>query len=133
MVYKPLPHYSINEIREIMHTGTIEDIIVLPLAVGENEINWKIAQDICVELSEHEDERVRANAALGLAYIGKTKGILEKHIVKPVILKLLRECIEYKCLVIDAISDLKIFMKWNIGEKAIKKYKSEDIKKWNIA
>jgi hypothetical protein len=125
MVYKPLPHYSIDEIKKIISTGTIEDMIILPLAVGENENNWKIAQDICVELSAHEDERVRSNAALGFAYIARTKGKLEKHIVRPILLKLLRECVEYKYNVIDAISDIKIFMKWNIGEKIIKRYENK--------
>ena len=91
MIYKPLPHYTVDKIRHIINIGAIEDIIILPLAVGMHEKNWKHAQDICVELSMHEDERVRANSALGFAYIARTKGTLEKHIVKPILLILLHE------------------------------------------
>ena len=97
-------------------------MMILLFVVGEYVNNWKVAQDICVKLSTHENERVRANAGMGIAYVARTKGKLEKHIVKPILLKLLRECTgENKYIVIDAISDLKIFMKWNIGEKIIKK------------
>jgi len=125
LVYEPLPYYSINEVRQIIKTGSIEDIRILPFSVGEYAKNWKEAQDICVELSTHEDELVRASTAMGFAYIARTKRKLEKHIVKPILLKLLRECIEYKWMVIDALSDIKIFMKWNIGERAIKKYNNK--------
>jgi hypothetical protein len=47
--------------------------MILPLSVGESEIEWKSAQDICIALSEHSDAAIRANAALGLAYIAGTK------------------------------------------------------------
>jgi hypothetical protein len=123
LIYEPLPQYNINEIRQILNTGTIEEIRILPLSVGEYVENWKEAQDICVKLSKHEDEEVRANAARGLGYIARTRRKLEKHIVKPILLKLLNECTGIaKEYVMDAISDVNIFMEWNLGEKAIKRY-----------
>lgn len=118
-IYRPLTEVNAEEIKRILQVGTIEEMIILPLSVGQYHRNWKTAQDICVELSNHTDERIRANAALGLAYIARTKGKLEKHIVKPVLLKLLKECREYRWRVIDSIQDINIFMKWNIGEKTI--------------
>lgn len=120
MVYHALPEVCDDDIKRIMESGTIEELIVLPLSIGEYYPNWKHAQDLCIKLSEHDDERVRANAALGLAYIARTKNKLEKHIVKPVLLKLLRECTEQKWRIIDSIQDINIYMKWHMGEKAIK-------------
>lgn len=117
--YQPLPQYNNKEINRILQTGTIEEVIILPLSVGQYHMNWKIAQDICAELSEHDDERVRANSALGLAYIARTKGRLEKHIVKPVLLKLLNNCNGHRWRVIDSIEDINIFMKWKTGEKRL--------------
>jgi len=76
---------------------------------------------MCVKLSEHPDERARANAILGLAYVARTKGKLEKYIVKPVLLKALQENKEYECRIIDAINDINIFMNWDIGKKALER------------
>ncbi|MBU5363403.1 hypothetical protein KQI58_20480 [Enterococcus raffinosus] len=118
-IYHPLPEISNKEIEQIFQTGSIEELMVLPLSVGEYHSNWKRAQDICVELSKHTDEKVRANSALGIAYIARTKGKLEKHIVKPVLLELLNNCSEYRWRVIDSIQDINIYMNWTIGEKAI--------------
>lgn len=118
-IYKPLPELSDEEIIRILQSGTIEEQITLPLAVGQNHSKWKTAQDICVELANHTDERVRANAALGLAYVARTKSRLEKHVVKPVLLKLLGDCEEYRWRVIDAIKDINLYLQWHIGEKAI--------------
>lgn len=103
--YQSLPKYNDEEIKRVLQTGTLEEMIMLPISVGAYHKNWKVAQDICVELSDHIDERVRTNAALGFAYIARTKGKLEKHIVKPVLFKLLRECNEYKWRVVDSIQD----------------------------
>lgn len=119
--YKSLPDYSDEEINRILREGTIKEVIQLPLSVGAYSSNWKKAQDICVKLSIHTDERVRANCALGLAYIARREGRLEKHIVKPVLLELLRNCEEYRWRIIDSIDDINNFMKWNIGYKAIQK------------
>lgn len=122
-IYKPLPRVSDKEIERIIEEGTIEEIIVLPLSIGEHHPNWKVAQDICVQLSNHNDERVKANAALGLAYIARTKHKLEKHIVKPVLLKLLRECNGYNWRIIDSIEDINLYMSWNIGFKSLSRNK----------
>ncbi|MCL2633447.1 MAG: hypothetical protein FWD34_02915 [Oscillospiraceae bacterium] len=120
-IYKPLSEFNDEEIKRILQFGTIDELIILPLSVGEYHINWKYAQSICVELANHNNENVRANAALGLSYIARTKGKLEKHIVKPVLLKLLNECVEHKGRIIDSIDDINLFLKWNIAKKALTK------------
>ncbi len=125
-IYKPLQKLHNEEIQAILESGSIEELVLLPLSVGEHHSSWKEAQDICVELTNHSDERVRANAALGLAYIARTHGKLEKHIVKPVLLKLLNECQEYRWRIIDSIEDINIYMKWHIGEKAIDRIEKGD-------
>lgn len=118
-IYHPLPEIDDKKIERIIQSGSIDELMILPLSIGEYHVSWKRAQDICVELSNHNDEKVRANSALGIAYIARTKGKLEKHIVKPMLLKLLDNCSEHRWRVIDAIKDVNAFMKWNIGEKAI--------------
>lgn len=118
-IYKPLEILSDEDIDRILTEGKIDEMIVLPLSVGEYHSNWKFAQDLCAKLSEHPDARVSANAILGFAYIARTKGKLERHIVKPIVLKALRENTEFNWRIVDAINDINLFMKWNIGKKVL--------------
>lgn len=117
--YKSLEPLSDDEINQILKGDDIDALITLPLSVGEYHLNWKYAQKLCVKLSEHPDARVRANAVLGLAYIARTKGKLEKFIVKPVVLRALNENKEFEWRIIDSIDDINLFMKWNLGKNAL--------------
>lgn len=109
-VYQPLPVIDDKEIKRILQLGNIEELMILPLSVGEYHTDWKTAQNVCVDLSNHSDERVRANSALGFAYIARTKGKLEKHIVKPILLELLKNCSEHRGRVVDSIQDINIYI-----------------------
>lgn len=53
--------------------------------------------------TEHESADVRANAVLGFVYIARTKGKLEKQIVKPIVLRKLRENKQYGWRILDSI------------------------------
>jgi len=57
----------------------------------------------------------RANAALGLAYVARNHRMLDKRLVKPYLLKELRENKEYNLRIRDAISDINMFLKWNLA------------------
>lgn len=121
-IYKPLDVLSDEDIKRILREEKTKELILLPLSLGEYHRDWKYAQDICIKLSNHENAEVRANAVLGLAYIARNHMILEKHLVKPIILKELRENTEYNWRIIDAIQDINIFLKWNLGAKTLSKY-----------
>jgi len=79
-------------------------------------LDWKSAQTICIKSFDSDDQRVRANAALGLAYIARTKGKLEKHLVKPLLVKELRENIENRWRIIDAITDINSYLGWHLED-----------------
>ena len=74
-------------------------------------------QDVCVRLSGRVSPVVRGNAVLGFAYIARIKGQLERHIVKPIVLRELRENHEYNWRINDSIHDINLFMKWNMASK----------------
>ncbi len=117
LVYKPLKPLSKIEIQEQLKRGNEEELILLPLSVGEYSENWKEAQAICLKLMEHSSPAIRANAALGLAYIARNHRMLDKRIVKPYLLKELRENPEFNWRIRDAISDINMFMGWNLASK----------------
>ncbi|MEK4852857.1 hypothetical protein NST04_23600 [Paenibacillus sp. FSL H7-0756] len=116
-IYTPLNELTSEEIKDRLKRNDAADLLTLPLSVGEYHSNWKFAQDTCAQLADHESAAIRANAVLGFAYIARTKGQLEKHIVKPLVLRELRENKEYKWRILDSIEDINLFMKWNIGNR----------------
>ncbi len=118
-IYRPLEDITYEEALRILEFGTLEERILLPLRAGEMMVDWKQAQTICIKSFESDDSRVRANAALGLAYIARTKGQLEKHLVKPLLVKELRENIENRWRIIDAITDINYYLGWHLEEKAL--------------
>lgn len=117
MRYEPLPEFNIEQTRIILEYGAIEDLIVLPLSAGSNCSNWKTAQDICLRLADHEDDRVSSNAIMGLAYVARNHKKLEKHLVKPALIKARREHKEYLWRIQDAIEDINCSLNWNISNK----------------
>jgi hypothetical protein len=120
-IYKPLEELNNEDIKRILEDNNLEEIISLPLSVGMYHPNWKFAQDLCVRLSEYPHPWVKANAVLGLAYVARTKRKLEKHIVKPVLLRALRGDNEFEWRAKDAIDDINLFMNWDIGQFALNK------------
>ena len=116
-VYEPLMPISLELAQNQMNNGNEEELLLLPLRVGEYITYWNAAQDICVRLMEHSNPAIRANAALGLSYIARNHGKLNKRIVKPYLLKELRENEEYNWLIRDAIEDINLFMGWNLASK----------------
>ncbi|MBQ6696483.1 MAG: hypothetical protein IJN16_07245 [Lachnospiraceae bacterium] len=117
LVYKPLEPLSKLEIQEQLERGEEEELLLLPLSVGEYGESWKDAQDVCLRCMEHNNPAIRANAALGLAYIARNHRMLDKRIVKPYLLKELRENREFEWRIKDAISDINMFMGWNLASK----------------
>ena len=117
-IYRPLPLlHSKEKIEESLSFGTIEELLILPLAVGENFQDWKYAQDICLRLADHSSDKVRTNACLGLAYVARTKHQLEKHLIKPILLRELRCQTEFLWRIEDAVKYINRYMKWHIAHK----------------
>ena len=106
-----------SQIAEILATGSIAELEILSLSIGEDCPDWKYAQDVCLQLTEHPAGNVRANACLGLGYIARNHRKLEKHLVKPVLLRELRAQTEWQVKIADAISDINFFLGWRLAHK----------------
>jgi hypothetical protein len=104
-------------IETILATGSIYDLERLSIAVGEDYPDWKYAQDVCLRLAEHSHDNIRANACLGLGYIARTQGRLERHLVKPILLRELRCQTEFRGKIVDAIEDINFFLGWRLAHK----------------
>ncbi len=116
LVYRPVQPYSREEAEEAIRTNDIDTLVYVAFSTGMLGSDWKYAQDLCVRLSEHEHPIVRGNALLGLEYIARFQGKLEQQIVKPVLLRALKdpqtEVVERAK---DAIAAINSYMEWRIG------------------
>ena len=114
-LYEPLVPISLELAQKQLKNGNENELLLLPLRVGEYFTSWDSAQDICLKLMEHSNPAIRANAALGFSYIARNHGKLNKRIVKPYLLKELRENKEFHWRIRDAIEDINLFMGWNLA------------------
>ena len=111
--YRPLPKIKSREhARIILASGDPEDIKLLPLAVGDQcpESDKVFAQELCLSIANSEDAATRSNAILGLAYIARRHKWLDKRLVKPYILRELRENKEFNWRIVDAIEDINQYL-----------------------
>lgn len=114
--YQEIREYSELEVEEILNRQVIGELVLLPISVGLYHQNWRVVQQLCLKLALHKDAHVRANAVLGLAHIARTKGKLDKRVVKPIIFKELRQNEEYRGTIIDALSDINLFLNWKLAK-----------------
>ncbi|WP_419905051.1 hypothetical protein [Kiloniella sp.] len=121
-IYQPLPEIEDRQqAREVLASGDLEDIRLLPLAFcNECEEQDKVfAQELCLEIADHEDMYARANAIMGLAYIARRHQWLDKRLVKPYILRELKENLERKSYILNAIEDINLYLGWRLARKTI--------------
>lgn len=78
---------------------------------------------MCLTLLNHEDWRVQANALRGLEYVARSKGKLEKHLVKPVLLKYLKSEACEQLDVVHVTQTINNLLGWRIGNKEIERQK----------
>jgi hypothetical protein len=122
LIYTSLPEIqSIAHAKEILKSGDKAAIKTLGLSIGDQcpENEKSVAQSFLLELSESDDEETSANAILGLAYIARRHEWLDKRIVKPYILKALKENEEFKWRIVDAIEYINSYLGWHLAHKKI--------------
>ena len=120
--YSALPTIESREhATAILASGDPEEIKLLPLAVGGqcSESDKVFAQGLCLDIANLEDAATRANAILGLAYIVRRHKWLDKRLVKPYILRELRENKEFNWRIVDAIEDINLYLGWRLAHKRI--------------
>ena len=95
---------------EILRSGSNKEKAELAMALGFDCPDYGFAQSMCIQLLQTEDEIVRGNAIIGLAHIARRFGKLDKRVVKPYLLRELRENVKCKDFVADAIYDINMYL-----------------------
>lgn len=121
MKYEQLKYISKNEAEIILLANKKEELLLLPLSLGEYCEEPEYAQKICIDLANKEDPDIKTNAILGLSYIARKHAFLEKKNVESTICAVLGSPLSINSVyrVIEAAEDIYLFMKWRKGLKYI--------------
>ena len=105
--------------REAMDAIKRDDVVrlrQLPVDLAHHHDNWKFIQDVCVQLSAHHDWIVRGTSLLALRYATHRFRCFEKNIIKPVLLRGLKDPKpEVVFHAEESIAEINWLMKWRIG------------------
>jgi hypothetical protein len=115
-IYEEPSDITEKEVLRAIEEDDIERLTMICIDLGFNHENWRFIQDISVRLTEHPNANVRGNAFFGLEYAARFRGKVEKNIVKPVLLRGIKdEDPEVAGKAQDAINNINHLMGWNIG------------------
>jgi hypothetical protein len=116
VVYWSPEPISDAEVMAAIRNDDVEALRKIPIRLGFHHENWRFIQDVSVRLSSHRDVDVRANSLLGLLYAARFRGRVEKNVVKPILLRALRDSHPHVVYTAqDAIEEINLVMKWDIG------------------
>ena len=108
--------FSDADVWDAIKQDDLEALKLIPIKLGFSHENWRFVQDVSLKLSEHSDENVRANSFRGFAYTAMNLNKLEKNIVKPVLLRGLKDESDWvRTCAQDAMDDINHYMGWKIG------------------
>ena len=111
--YESVKFYSPKEIEQAIMDNKEDELLLIPLSVGEYSTDTQYAQDVCVTLLQNKNSYIRANAVLGLSYIARNHQTLNENVIPILIAEyqtnsVCHERIRY------AIEDICLFLGWKI-------------------
>jgi hypothetical protein len=124
-VYEPLQPITCAGALEILERGDSDELLLLPLRIGEFISDWKTAQNLCLRLCRNDNPAIRANAVLGLSYIVRTCGKLDRELVEPVLTGELKDNETFRWRIMDAIDDINLYLGWNAAERIMAEYRED--------
>jgi len=111
--------WTIDDVAAVLARADPRELLYVPLVVSLNPPDCAWSEAICVRLSAHADEQVRANAVLGFAHLARTCGSLDERTVRPIIERALRDPSTYVRGQADsAAADVNHFLGWQIAREA---------------
>ena len=113
MKYEKIKEYSKTEIEQAFLTNDPNELLYVVLSIAMYSEDYEYAENLCINLSEHKHFNVRGNAILGFLYIARNHDQLNEDIVKPLIIKTLKDEDKYvRAQAESARDDIEHFLDW---------------------
>lgn len=101
------------EIEDLLGTAEPEELAEVPIVISLDPPDAAWAEEICLDLTDHEDPTVRGNAVLALGHLARTTGDLDEGRTRAAIAAALVDEDEYvRGQAEAAAEDLETYMDW---------------------
>ena len=92
------------------------ELQLVPVTVALISSDPSFAQEVCIKLAAHENNKVRGNAIMSLGHIARRFRRLNEHEVKPIIEAALQDGDDYvRMLAKSAADEIHQFLGWPIA------------------
>lgn len=116
MEYEEIRDLSPQEVEAILRRDDPGELLHVPISVGLNADDLGWAQEVCIGMASHVDERVRGNALLGLGHLARVHGALDQARVQPLLEAGLRDASAWvRGQAHAAVEDVEHFLGWRLG------------------
>lgn len=106
--------WSKEDVESVLRRGLPSELLFVPIVVGmaAPDCGAQWAEDVCLRLAGHPDERVRANALLGLGHVARTTRQLQVEAAAAAIRSGLRDdSALVRSQAEEAASDVRVFLR----------------------
>ena len=117
MNYEKIKEYSKSETEQVFSKNDPNELLYVVLSIAMYSEDYEYAENLCIQLSEHEHFNVRGNAILGFLYIARNHDKLNEDLIKPIIIKALEDKNRFvRGQAESAKDDIENFLGWKFKE-----------------
>lgn len=115
MKFQDLEQFSISDVNAAIKRNDPRELQLVSVTVALSSNDRLFAEDVCLRLVSHTNNKVRGNAVMSLGHIARRFHSLTEHVVKPVIEAALSDTDEYVRTHAKAAADeIHQFLHWTI-------------------
>ncbi len=114
--FQDLEHFTIGDVDAAMERSDLLELQLVSVTVAIACEDRLIAQQVCLTLAGHTNNRIRGNAIMSLGHLARRFRNLDEAAVKPLIEAALTDADEYvRVHARSAADEIHQFLGWNIS------------------
>ncbi len=114
--FQDLEHFTIGDVDAAMERNDLLELQLVSVTVAIACEDRLIAQQVCLTLAGHTNNRIRGNAIMSLGHLARRFRNLDEAAVKPLIEAALTDADEYvRVHARSAADEIHQFLGWNIS------------------
>jgi hypothetical protein len=116
MRFQDLEQFTNDDVEAAIIRNDPEELQFVPVTIALTSSDPSYAQEVCMKLAVHGDNKVRGNAIISLGHIARRFRRLSEHEVKPIIESALMDADEtVRVLAKSAADEIHQFLGWAIA------------------
>ncbi len=116
MRFQDLEHFTESDVKAALKRNDVDELQFVSLTIALASSDRTSAQDTCLILSSHSDNKVRGNAVMSLGHLARRFRQLDEAAVKPVIEAALQDADDsVRSHAKSAADEIYQFLGWKIA------------------